>query len=323
MNHSSMNSVQDELLTLRDFIRWSASCFNEAGLFFGHGTATALDEAAALVLYALSLEYTLPETYFSARLTRPEKDRIVAMVEERVRSRVPLAYLTHEAWFCGLRFYVDERVLVPRSPIAELIENRFQPWIAPDAVTRVLDLCTGSGCIAIACAYAFPEAEVHAVDISSDALAVARRNIADHDLEMQVQAVESDLFNALEGQRYDLIVSNPPYVNLDEWQSLPDEFHAEPALGLAAGEDGLDIVRRMLAEVSRYLTPEGILVVEVGSSADMLQAAYPDVPFWWIDFERGGDGVFMLTAAQIHEYHQALQPLEVPTNVTTGAVHVR
>lgn len=292
----------DHLTTLRDYIRWGASRFSHAGLFFGHGTANAIDEAAALALFALHLPHNLPGGYFNCVLTPDERLEIVGLFERRIAERKPAAYLTHEAWFCGLPFFVDERVLVPRSPIAELIEKQFSPWVGqPENVTDILDLCTGSGCIAIACALAFPGADVDAVDISPDALAVARTNIIKHDLEGQVEAVQSDLFEALEGNRYDLIVSNPPYVNSEEWRNLPPEYHAEPKLGLEAGESGLDCVRRILREAEAHLKPGGLLVVEVGSSAEALEYAYPDVPFCWLDFERGGDGVFLLTAEQLAE----------------------
>ena len=284
----------ETLVTLRDYVRYAASRFSAADLCFGHGTAGSLDEAAALVLHTLHLPYDLPGGYLEAKLVPEERERVLNLMERRIADRQPLAYLTHEAPFAGLSFYVDERVLVPRSPIAELIENRFAPWLEADEVTDVLDLCTGSGCIAIGCAHAFPEAIVDAVDISPGALAVARINIGKHGLDDRVHAIESDLYSALGSKRYDLIVSNPPYVNLAEWQSLPPEFHAEPRLGLESGEDGLDCVRRILQEAASYLKPQGILIVEVGNSADRLVKAYPEFPFYWLDFERGGEGVFLI-----------------------------
>jgi len=300
--------VTDHLTTLRDYIRWGASRFKQAGLFFGHGTESALDESAALVLHALHLPHNLPGGYFSAVLTPDERVEVAGLLDRRITERKPAAYLTHEAWFCGLPFFVDERVLVPRSPIAELIEKQFAPWLGqPDAVTEILDLCTGSGCIAIACALAFPDAYVDAVDISADALAVTELNIIKHELEGQVQALRSDLFEVLEGKHYDLIVSNPPYVNREEWRSLPPEYHAEPRIGLEAGGNGLDCVSRILREAGHYLKPGGLLVVEVGSSAEALEYAYPQVPFCWVDFERGGDGVFVFTAEQLAEYHGYFQ----------------
>jgi len=296
------------LTTTRDYIRWATSRFNQAQLHFGHGSPTALDEAVALVLHTLHLPYDLTDTYLNAVLTLQERDALLGMIERRINERKPAAYLTHEAIFAGLSFYVDERVLVPRSPIAELIAQRFSPWIYEDDVTSILDLCTGSGCIAIACALAFPEADVDAVDISKDALAVAEINVAKHQLEGVVALFQSDLFADLPPDRYDIIVSNPPYVSLAEWLDLPAEFHAEPDLALKAGETGLDTVLRILAKAGDFLTEQGILVVEVGSSAQTLQDLFPEVPFCWLDFERGGDGVFLLTADQVNQHHETFLP---------------
>lgn len=289
------------LTTLLDYIRYAASRFTEARLHFGHGTATALDEAAALVLFATHSPANLPGGYFAATLTLEERTAVLDLIDRRIAERKPLAYLTHEAWFAGLRFYVDERVLVPRSPIAELIERGFSPWL-DDNTTAILDLCTGSGCIAIACAHAFPTARIDAVDISGDALAVAALNREQHHLADGVRLIQSDLYDGLEpGVRYDLIVSNPPYVNRAEWERLPEEYLNEPRLGLESGEDGLDCVRRILAGACQWLKADGVLVVEVGSSAEMLESAYPYLPFLWLEFERGGDGVFLLTARQLEQ----------------------
>jgi ribosomal protein L3 glutamine methyltransferase len=292
----------EHLVTLRDYVRFAASRFTEAGLFFGHGTAGSLDEAAALVLHALHLPYDLPGGYFEARLTPGERESVLDLIERRIEERRPLAYLTQEALFAGLSFYVDERVLVPRSPIAELIGRRFSPWLEANEAMDILDLCTGSGCIAIACAFAFPEANVDAADISVDALDVASINVRRHELEDRVALIQSDIFSGLAGKRYDVIVSNPPYVNSAEWRNLPDEFHAEPRLGLEAGEDGLDCVRRILQGAAEHLQPEGILVVEVGSAAEALVRSFHDVPFCWLEFEQGGDGVFLLTADQVRRF---------------------
>lgn len=290
------------LSTIRDYIRWAASQFTEAQVCFGHGTSCALDEAAALVLHTIHQPYNLSEFYLESVLTPTERVAIVDIVHRRIKKRIPAAYLTHEAIFTGLSFYVDERVLVPRSPIAELIEQRFAPWVEEDNVVRILDLCTGSACIAIACGYAFRNALVDAVDLSEDALAVAEINVAKHLMEDSVTLYQSDLFQQLPAARYDIIVSNPPYVSTLEWTNLPDEFHAEPAMGFKGGESGLDLVLRILVDAADYLAEQGILVVEVGSSAETLQSIFPDVPFYWLDFDRGGDGVFLLTAEQVQHY---------------------
>ncbi len=292
----------EQLETLRDWVRWGASRFEEAGLWYGHGTDNALDEALAIVLHALYLGHDLPTEYLDARVTRPEAERLFALLRRRVDERIPVAYLTHEARFAGLDFYVNENVLVPRSPIAELIEDRFAPWLDPDEVTGVLDLCTGSACIAVACAYAFPEALVDAADISPSALEVARVNVERHGMEERVNLVRADVFDGLDAGVYDLIVSNPPYVSLDEMTQLPEEYRHEPELGLEAGDDGLDIVVRILRDGGRYLRPGGIMVIEVGNSAQALAERFPGVPFLWLDFARGGEGVFLLTAGQLDEY---------------------
>ena len=298
------SEVLTTLSTLRDYIRWAASRFTQARVSFGHGTITALDEAAALVLHTLYQPYNLAEAYLDTVLTMTERQAVINIIDRRINERIPAAYLTNEAIFAGLSFYVDDRVLVPRSPIAELIEQRFSPWVDEDQVERILDLCTGSACIAIACAYAFPEASVDAVDLSVDALAVAEINIENHQVSDSVTLYQSDLFKELPATLYDVIVSNPPYVCHDEWEQLPREFRAEPDMGFKGGHTGLDIVLRILVDADNYLAEQGILIVEVGSSAETLQNTFPDVPFYWLDFERGGDGVFLLTAEQVHYYHE-------------------
>ncbi len=290
-----------QLQSVRDFIRWGASRFAQAELSFSHGMVSALDEAAYLVFHALHLPVDTPESYFDARLTEREKQVVAALLKRRVVERKPAAYLTQEGWFAGLPFYVDERVLVPRSPLAEWVEKQFYPWIEAEQVEHVLDLCTGSGCIGIACAYAFPQAQVDLSDISADALDVARLNIERHAAQAHVGVVQSDVFSGLEGRQYDLIVSNPPYVDAGDLNAMSAEFRHEPELGLAAGQDGLEIVHRILAGARKHLTPQGILVVEVGNSEYALTAAYPDLMFNWLEFERGGDGVFLLTAAQLQD----------------------
>jgi ribosomal protein L3 glutamine methyltransferase len=302
MQHASTDVIST-LTTIRDYIRWAASRFTDAQVYFGHGSLTAIDEAAGLILHTLHLPYNVSQFYLEAVLTSSERQAVIDIVERRVNERKPAAYLTHEAIFAGLPFYVDERVLVPRSPVAELIEQRFAPWVDEDRVDNILDLCTGSGCIAIACAYAFPAAVVDAVDLSPEALKVAEINVAKHQAEDSVTLYHSDLFEGLPGHQYDIIVSNPPYVAVAEWESLPPEYHAEPEMGFTGGKTGLDIVLRILGEANRYLTEQGILVVEVGSSAQTLQEMFPDIPFYWLDFERGGDGVFLLTGEQLTLYH--------------------
>jgi ribosomal protein L3 glutamine methyltransferase len=296
-----MNKKQaiEELHTIKDFIRWGFSQLSQADVYYGHGTDNALDEIFALVLHALQLPHDFPESYLDSRLTTDERIKIGDWIERRIKKRIPTAYLTHEAWFAHLPFYVDERVLIPRSPLAELIEAEFSPWVEAVNVHRILDLCTGSGCIAIACAYAFADAQVDAADISADALEVTEHNIEQHDLQDRVQAIESDLFQQLQGQRYDIIVSNPPYVSMTEMQGLPAEYRHEPRLGLEAGSEGLDIVHRILRDAAGHLNDNGILIVEVGNSQSALVQAYPQVPFMWLEFSRGGEGVFLLTAEQL------------------------
>jgi ribosomal protein L3 glutamine methyltransferase len=297
--------ICDELICVRDFIRWGASEFNAAKLYFGHGTDNAWDEAEHLVLHAIHLHPPLDDEWLSARLTRDERERILVNLRRRIEERIPAAYITGQTWFANLPFVVDERVLVPRSPIAELILKRFEPWLPNTSLLKepmqILDLCAGSGCIGIACAYAFPNAEIQLSDISFDALAVAEENIHQHQLEERVFAMQSDLFQNLAGQRFDLIVSNPPYVDAEDLASMPDEYHAEPEIGLGSGSDGLDFTRRLLREASDYLTDDGVLVVEVGNSWIALEETYPQLPFTWVEFERGGHGVFVLTAADLHQ----------------------
>lgn len=297
-----VDQLANELHTIRDCIRWGVSRFNESGIFYGHGMGSALDEAVYLTLFALHLPHDFSSDYFDTRLTGEEKSRVLSLLMQRISSRLPAAYLTQEAWFCGLRFHVNDQVLVPRSPIAELIEHRFEPWVEPEHVDSILDLCTGSGCIGIACAYAFDWADVDAADISPSALQVAQRNVEEHHLQERVTLLESDLFSAVPPRKYDIIVSNPPYVDAEDMADLPDEYLHEPELGLAAGVDGLELVIPMLQQARNFLADQGILVVEVGNSQYALQERFPEVAFYWLEFERGGDGVFLLTAEQLDEY---------------------
>jgi ribosomal protein L3 glutamine methyltransferase len=289
------------LVSIADFIRWGASRFSEENLFFGHGTDNALDEAAALVLGALHLPPDLPASWFSSRLTANEREVVLGLIQRRIDERVPLPYLLGEAWFAGMRFHVNEQVLIPRSPIAELIEAGFAPWLEPSPAPRILDLCCGSGCIGIATAAYLPDSRVDLVDISAGALEVAKQNVAEYGLQERVAIHRSDLFDSLPGKQYDLIVSNPPYVGAAEMGALPDEYHHEPVLALQSNENGLEIVQRILTQARRYLSPRGILIVEVGNSASLLVRHYPEMPFVWLDFERGGEGVFLLSAADLAE----------------------
>lgn len=285
--------IPAELVTLRDVLRWAVSRFNAAGLHFGHGTQNAFDEAVWLILHALHLPHERLEPFLDARLTGEERTAVGQLLERRIAERIPAAYLTQEAWLGEYRFHVDERVLVPRSHIAGLLlEDALAPWIDADRVAEALDLCTGSGCLAVLLGLTFPGARIDAVDLSEDALAVARRNVADYGLEARIALHRSDLFAALEGRRYDLIVSNPPYVTAAAMRCLPPEYRHEPALALAAGEDGLDVVRRLLYDAGKHLRPRGLLVVEVGSGRAALEQAFPALPFTWP--EASGEAVFLL-----------------------------
>lgn len=286
----------DELITLRDWLRWTMSRFTEADLFFGHGTNNAWDEAIWLLLATLKLPQDKLEPFLDARLTRTERLAVWNALQQRITRRLPVAYIVQEAWLGSFRFYVDERVIVPRSYFAELLEESLAPWVAdPESVGSVLDLCTGSGCLAILMAHVFPNAQVDAIDISPDALAVARRNIADYGLADSVHAIESDLFAAVPGKRYDLILSNPPYVTAEAMAALPAEYRHEPALALAAGEDGLDVVRRILREAADHLTPEGFIAIEVGHNRDQVEAAFPHLPVVWLDTASSSDKIFLVS----------------------------
>jgi len=291
----------DDLHSLRDFMRFAMSAFTEHHVHYGHGTDNALEEAAYLILQALNLPADLDASWLDARLCRSERQRLAELVRQRCIERIPTAYLVDRAWFAGLEFHADARALVPRSPLAELIQQGFAPWVEPERVQRILDLCTGGGSIALACAHYFPEASVDATDLSADALALAFDNRAKLGLDEQVELLQGDLFAPVHGRRYDVIVSNPPYVDATDMHELPAEYLHEPRMALAAGEDGLDIVRRILREAAAYLEPQGVLIVEVGNSESHVQATWPDVPFTWLHFEHSEDGVFMLTREQLLE----------------------
>lgn len=290
----------DDFVTLRDWLRFAVSRFNEAGLSYGHGNQNAYDEAAYLLLHTLHLPLDRLDPFLDARLLPFEAKRLAEVLDERVQKRIPAAYLTQEAWLQGFRFYVDERVIVPRSFLAPMILEQYLPWFAePERVLRALDMCTGSGCLAILLAHAFPHAAVDAVDVSEDALAVARRNVADYGLQDQVRLIRSNLFEQLGDATYDLIVSNPPYVTAPAMAALPEEYRHEPELALAAGEDGLDAVREILAAAPRHLNPGGLLAVEVGHNRANVEAAFPHLEFTWPEVEGGEDTVFLLAREQL------------------------
>ena len=298
MDKIFVDEAVNELHTIQDMLRWSVSRFSAANIWYGHGTDNPWDEAVQLVLPSLYLPLDIPEDMRTARLTSSEKHRIVERVIRRVNERIPVAYLTNKAWFCGHEFYVDERVLVPRSPIGELINNHFEGLIGHQP-QHILDMCTGSGCIAIACSIKFPHAEIDAIDVSAEALQVTEINIGRHNVLHHVFPIQSDLFSALPQEQYNLIVTNPPYVDAEDLDEMPAEFYHEPMIALEAGQDGLILAKRILAHAADYLTDNGVLVCEVGNSMVHLIEQFPTVPFNWIQFENGGDGVFSLTKAQL------------------------
>lgn len=293
-------AARSELTTVRDFIRYAVSRFNAAQLFFGHGSDNAWDEAVYLTLHTLSLPLDRLDPFLDAKLLPHERDALLDIYRRRCEERLPAAYLTHEAWLGEHRFYVDERCIVPRSFIAELLLEQLEPWVEdPWAIHAALDLCTGSGCLAILTALAFPEAAVDAVDLSADALAVAERNVGDYQLRDRISLIQSDAFSKLSGKRYDLIISNPPYVNAEAVDALPPEYLHEPELALGSGEDGLDFTRIILCEAKKHLSEDGILVVEIGHNRAALEAAYPDLPFIWLDTAAGDEYVFLLRAEDL------------------------
>lgn len=290
----------EELVTVRDWLRYAVTRFNQAGLFFGHGSSDAYDEAAYLILHALALPLDRLEPFLDACITSEERPALLERIRRRTDERIPAAYLTNEAWMGDFRFYVDERVIVPRSYFGELLEDGLAPWVEdPEQVETALDLCTGSGCLAILMAHAFPYARITAVDVSEDALAVAERNVADYHLQDLVELIHSDLFAGLDGRCFDLIVSNPPYVTAEAMTAIPAEYRHEPELALAAGDDGLDVVRRILAEARAHLNPGGLLAVEVGHNRDLVEAAFPELPFTWLASRSEEDKVFLLQREQL------------------------
>lgn len=295
MKKNYFKEAENTLKTVRDCFRFAISRFNQSGIFFGHGSASAHDEAAYLILHTLHLPLDQLEPFWDARLTESEKMEVLAVIEKRVVDRIPAAYLTHQAFLGDFEFYVDERVIVPRSFIAELLRERLMPWIEnPEEVVSVLDMCTGSGCLAILAGYAFPNAEIDAVDLSPDALEVAQHNVAEYELNDRVALIQSDLFEKLNGKKYDLIISNPPYVDAESVAALPAEYLHEPELALGSGEDGLDATREILKRAANHLNPGGLLVVEIGHNRDALEATYPGLPFIWLDVAAGDEFIFLL-----------------------------
>lgn len=299
--------TQTQTPTVAAMLEYGQTLFESQGIYFGHGTTNAWDEAVYLLSFALQLPPNVDRSVLDQALTTEQQGSIKALFERRISERIPAPYITGQAWFCGLPFIVDERVLIPRSPIAELIMNGFEPWCETEP-KQILDLCTGGGCIGIACAYAFAEAAVVLSDISADALAVATMNIAGHDLDDCITTAESDLFAGLDsGMAFDLIVSNPPYVDAEDLASMPEEYNHEPELALASGDDGLDFTRRLLNQAAEYLSANGVLVVEVGNSWVALERAFPKVPFVWLEFTEGDAGVFVLTRDQLLEHRESFQ----------------
>jgi ribosomal protein L3 glutamine methyltransferase len=294
-NMQEMNiDAKANLRTVRDALRFAVTRFNEAGLFFGHGQVDAFDEAAFLVLRALSLPMERLEIFLDAFLTLGEINSLLQLIDRRIRSRLPAAYLLNEAWLQGYRFYVDTRCIIPRSFIAELLKDELQPWIAdPGQVRRVLDLCTGSGCLAVMAANAFPGAEIDALDVSLDALAVATRNVEEYGLRSRIRLLSSNLFEAVQGRRYDLILCNPPYVTAAAMDALPPEYHHEPSLALAGGVDGMDLVRTIVKGARSQLEPGGVLILEVGDGREAVERSFPDLPLTWLTTSAGDDMVFL------------------------------
>ena len=289
----------EHLISVRELIQRTEKQFKQSDLYYGHGTDNALDEAFYLVMTAAGLEFDCDEEELDKSLQKELLEQIESLIDKRINQRIPVAYLVNQAWFAGHKFYVDERVLIPRSPFAELITSQFMPWMSYHQVKSILDIGTGSACIPIACAYEFPDAVVDAVDIDDDAIEVANKNVSLHELDERVHVIKSNLFEQLEGKKYDLIISNPPYVGHDEMQSLPEEYLHEPSHALETNDNGLELVGQILKQASAYLNESGILAVEVGNSKEALIEQYPNLPFIWLEFENGGDGVFLLNKGDL------------------------
>ena len=289
-----------ELFTIRDWLRYTVSRFEEAGLFYGHGTQNSFDEAAWLILAALHLPLDTLDTFLDAVITESERKHLLHLIEQRVEKRIPTAYLVRQAWLGEFKFYVDERVIVPRSHIAELLQDGLAPWVEnAEEVVSAADICSGSGCLAILLAHAFPNANVDAVDISDDALSVAQHNVSDYGLQEQITLVKSDMLAGLSGKQYDVIICNPPYVNKTSMEALPPEYRHEPQLALASGDDGLNHVRILLNQAAKHLHPNGLLIVEIGHNRDDLEAAFPNLPFTWLEVASGDEFVFLLKREQL------------------------
>ncbi len=294
-----MDELQRQLDTVGDCLRWAQSCFEDAGLFYGHGTDNAWDEAMHLVFGTLKLSLESDPAVLDTQLTETEKTAVIRLVQRRVEERIPVPYLTGRVWFAGLEFRIDRRAIIPRSPIAELIEQEFLPWYPGRQLRRVLDMCCGSGCIGLAVAAWLPDTRVDLVDLDAQALNLARENAALLELEDRIEILQSDLFEAVRGRQYDLIVCNPPYVDTRDLRGMPAEYAHEPSLALGSGIDGLGAIRVILAQAAHFLAPDGLLVAEVGNNWENLEQAFPGIPFTWIELERGGHGVFVLTAQEL------------------------
>ncbi|MCZ6830516.1 MAG: 50S ribosomal protein L3 N(5)-glutamine methyltransferase [Gammaproteobacteria bacterium] len=302
----TVDELQRQLDTVGDCLRWAQTCFEDARLYYGHGTDNAWDEALHLVFGGLKLSLESDPSLLDTRLIQAEKTALIRLVQRRIEERIPVPYLTGRVWFAGLEFKIDRRAIIPRSPIAELIEQEFSPWYAGQQLQRVLDMCCGSGCIGLAVAAWLPETRVDLVDLDVEALDLARENAALLGLQQRVEILQSDFFQALRGRQYDLVISNPPYVDLDDLQSMPAEYAHEPTPALGSGGDGLDAIRLILSQAAHFLAPDGLLVAEVGNSWRSLEQAFPRMPFTWIELERGGHGVFVLTAQELVQGGESL-----------------